>query len=298
MASDEPRPRAREKACDKAILKTLAYSSVFNYPMSKFQIYKYLITKNKFSHEFFEKSLKRLVKMGHIKSKDSKYYLPGMRPVSWNLRDKYSRDLMEENKIVFKLLKKIPWIKMLAVTGSVASNNAVKEDDIDVFIVAQKNRMWITRFFVYLILQSVNKYAFGENNKTKLCCNIFVDEENLEWDKKDKALYIAYEIASMHPIIDRDYTYFRFINKNKWIGDHFANFIMEEKIDKVSEQTIGSGLIDIFENLARKLQLNYMKNKKTSEVTTKTLIHFNKHDHSQKIMEDYKATVAKISEKK
>jgi hypothetical protein len=82
----KPRPRAKEKACDRAVQRTLAYSSVFKYPLSKHQLYTFLITRKKYEPDFFEKSLRRLVKGDSIKAKNGKYYLPGVRPVSWKLR--------------------------------------------------------------------------------------------------------------------------------------------------------------------------------------------------------------------
>ncbi len=287
MASENPRPRAKEKACDRAIQKTLAYSAVFNYPVSKFQLYTFLRTRSNFEEEFFEKSLRRQVKKGHVKARDGKYYLPQNRPVSWNLRDKYTKDLLGESKLGFSLLNKIPWIKMLAVTGAVASNNAGKDDDIDIFIVTQKNRVWLTRFFTYVILKIIDKYAQGKNNQRKFCCNLFVDETKIKWPEDKQNAYIAYEIASMHPIIDRTQTYFRFLKQNDWIFSYFKNYhiTFPEKLKKLAA---GSFWVDRLEDLARKFQLNYMKSKKTTEVTTKHLIHFNNHDHTETVLQQFK----------
>ena len=182
MVSKSPRPRAKEKVCDLAIKKTLAYGAIFKYPMSFYQLSTYLVTKKKFDYDFFNKSLKRLVKKKHIKAKDGKYYLPGVRPVSWNSREKYTKKLLKDSQLGFTLLSTIPWIKMLTVTGATAKNNAVKNDDIDIFIVTEKNRLWITRSFVWAILKIIGKYAFsGERNK-KFCCNLFVDETKMEWN--------------------------------------------------------------------------------------------------------------------
>ena len=42
---------------------------------------------------------------------------------------------------------------MIAITGSVANYDAEENDDIDLLIVTEKNRLWITRGFVFLILK-------------------------------------------------------------------------------------------------------------------------------------------------
>jgi len=294
MVSRNPRPRAKEKACDRAIKRTLAYSAVFQYPVSTFQLYTFLITKNKFDYDFFSSSLRRLVKKKHIKAKGGKYYLPGIRPVSWNLRYKYSKDLMKEARVSVKLLSLIPWLKMVAVTGAVASYNAIKDDDVDVFIVSEKNRLWITRFFVFLILKSVGKYAQkGEDNR-KFCCNLFADESGMKWGKDKQNMYVAREMLSMQPLLDRDRTYYKFIQANSWSLKHFNNYKMEFP-KKYSDRNLGkSRLVNLLENSLRKFQLNYMKNKKTNEITTKHFIHFNKHDHAKEILSEYKKKLSDI----
>jgi len=294
MVSRNPRPRAKEKACDRAIKRTLAYSAVFQYPVSTFQLYTFLITKNKFDYDFFSSSLRRLVKKKHIKAKGGKYYLPGIRPVSWNLRYKYSKDLMKEARVSVKLLSLIPWLKMVAVTGAVASYNAIKDDDVDVFIVSEKNRLWITRFFVFLILKSGGKYAQkGEDNR-KFCCNLFADESGMKWGKDKQNMYVAREMLSMQPLLDRDRTYYKFIQANSWSLKHFNNYKMEFP-KKYSDRNLGkSRLVNLLENSLRKFQLNYMKNKKTNEITTKHFIHFNKHDHAKEILSEYKKKLSDI----
>ena len=293
-ATKNPRPRAKEKACDTAIKKTLAYSAVFKYPKSKHQLYTFLITGKRFEEDFFEKSLRRLVKKNHIKAKSGKYFLPRVRPVSWNLRDKYSKELFTEIEPAIKLLEKIPWIKMLAVTGAVAANNAQKDDDVDIFIVTEKNRVWLTRLFAFLILRAVGKYAKGSDRHKKLCCNLFVDESKLKWGEDRQSIYVAHEILNMHPLIDKDETYLRFIKANEWALKHFKHYKMDFPKSVKRGRLNKSRLIRVFERLAREFQLKYMESKKTVEVTTKHLIHFNKHDHSNNILDEYEGNLKEI----
>jgi len=293
-SSENPRPRAKEKACDRAIKRTLAYSSVFNYPVSIYQLYTFLITRKNYEYDFFHKSLRRLVKSKKIKAKNGKYYLPGMRPVSWKLRSKYSKDLMKETVLGVNLLKNIPWIKMITVTGAVAARNAAKDDDIDIMIVTEKNRVWLTRFFTYFILKIIGKYGHGKRDKRKFCCNLFVDESAMKWGKAKQNIYIAREFLSMHPLYDRDNTYLKCLDENSWALKHFYNYKIEFPKKHVGRFLNKSKIVDGIENLVRKAQLNYMKSKKTTEITTKHLIHFNKNDHTSGILSEYKERLSGI----
>jgi hypothetical protein len=295
MVTKRSRPRAKEKACDRAVQKTLSYRAVFNYPLSRYQLYTFLITKKKFDEKFFNKSLRRLVKKDHIKAKNSKYYLPSVRPVSWKLRDKYSQELLKESQLAIKMLKSIPWIKMLAVSGAVAANNASKDDDIDIFIITQKNRLYTTRFFTFLILKIINKYAQGKKQERKFCCNLFVDETNIRWGKEKQNIYIAHEIVGVHPLIERDEMYFKFMKANSWALKYFKNFHLELPGKFSSTTTEQSKFVDMLEDALRALQLKYMNKKKTTEITKKDLIHFNKNNHAEEILEKYREEKSRIA---
>jgi len=286
-------PRAKERACDKAIKKTLAYSAVFKYPMSFHQLGTMLISKKRFDYETFDRSLKRLLKKKRISTSKGKYYLKSVKPVSWEKRDKDSQWLIKNNLRAIKILEIIPWLKMAAITGSVAANNAERNADIDLFIITQKNRLWITRGFATLVLSLIGKYAVGQNNKDKLCCNIFIDEKNLRWPREDNNIFVAHDILAMHPIINKDNIYFKFLRANKWVLKYFGHYKVE-LLAHPSSSKKGNWIGNYFDNAAMKAQLNYMKKKKTTEITKKGFLHFNTHDHTQNILNNYKNLIGNI----
>lgn len=282
-----PRERAKERACEKAIKKTLAYRVAFKYPLSYYQLSTFLISKRKYDHNFFSKTVRRLTKNKTLGKKDRKYYLPIIKPVSWSLRKKYSEEHYTRCTIPLNLIKAIPWIKMLAVTGSVAACNSEKESDLDVFIVTAKKRIWLTRGFVAVLLKIVGAYPRQKTPFIKICPNLFVDERNLTWQKKKQTIYTAHEILLMQPIYDKDETYFKFLKSNEWAFKNFVNFRVTFP-NKFTSGTKGSRLMDVLEKIAMHAQLKLMKQKKTNEVTTNNFIHFNKNDNSDWINQSYK----------
>jgi len=288
----QSRPRAKERACDKAIKETLSYRAVFKYPMSFYQLATFLISKRKFGYKFFSKSLRRLVKKKTIGTKGGKYYLPLIKPHSWNIRDKQTKSLFVELAHVCNLFEAIPWIKLAAVTGALAMNNAEKDDDIDIFIITKKNRAWLTRGFVALLLSIHNKYAKGKNNKRKLCCSLFIDETKLAWNKGGRDLYIAHEIISIHPFINRNNMYFKFMKENTWALKYFPHYKISFGENNIRTDKC-SFLVTLLEKLARQTQLLYMKPKRTSEIATKNMIHFNIHDHKNEILGKFAETKGK-----
>ncbi|OGC46516.1 hypothetical protein A2V49_00505 [candidate division WWE3 bacterium RBG_19FT_COMBO_34_6] len=282
-----PRERAKEKSCDLSIQQTLSYSSLFKYPMSFYQLSMFLISRKEYDFQFFIKSLRRLVKKKHIKAIRAKFFLSGIRPVSWELRDKYSEELVKDSYRYLTLLKAVPWIKLVAITGSVAANNAVKDDDIDVFIITDKSRLWLSRFFVYLILKNINKYAQGGEGNRKFCCNLMVDDSATRWPKNKQNIFVAREILGMVPIFDKDNEYFKFIHENQWALDFYKQYKINfpNKFNKSKRNH--SKFVNMLEKAAKSMQNKHMKGKITTEIVNKDFIHFNKNDHSESIITEY-----------
>lgn len=288
-----PRQRAKERACERAIKKTLAYRVIFKYPLSFHQLAFFLISKNNYDYKFFTKTLRRLTKKRHIFIKNGKYYLSKYKPVSWDLRAKNTKEMLEKNMFALEILKAIPWIKMICVTGSVAAYNTEKESDLDIFIVTEKNRLWLTRGFTAVLLKITGRYPRQKTPFTKICANLFVDESNLTWPKKKQSIYTAYEIVLMQPLINKEDTYFRFVKENNWIFKYFNNIKINypKKFPALKKQ---SKLLNILDNLALKSQSKYMEKKQTREITTKHFIHFRKNDNSQRIIKEYKSILKNI----
>jgi predicted nucleotidyltransferase len=284
----------KDADCAKAIINTLGYRSIFKYSLSIYQLYTTLITETEIEPGKLENVLKDLVKKGKVKSRRERYYAPGFRPVGWDIRAKASMEHLEDCQLAFKLLGSIPWVRMVSVTGSVAAFNADKNSDIDVFIVTTRNRIWITRFFTVLYLKIINKYRTDASPEGKICPNIYVDENNMQWPENKRNTYIAQEIVMMHPVVNKDNTYFRFVSANKWVFKYAANFKVDIPHKYTGSKKKQSGLINSVENFARNMQIYYMKKHITTELTEKGFIHFKRDDWNDKVISKYETLLSKL----
>jgi len=273
--------------CSLSIIKTLSYSGVFNYPLSLYQISTNLISENYFSAKKIKRELKELEKNELIKKEDKRYFLSVVEPVNWRKRKIFTDEFLHDNLDVLKSLKKIPWIKMIAITGSSANYNMDENADLDLLFVTKKNRLWLTRGFVFLILIVLNKLP-KEKDKRKICPNIFIDERNLSWAKKKRNLYVAQNIISMQPILDKDDTYFRFMKANNWVKKYYHNFEINSLMKFPPAKSSISFILRMLESISMFFQILYMKKNISKEVTTDKLIHFNKNDNSKWVLTKYK----------
>ncbi len=275
--------------CANAIKRTLAYRSLFNYPLSFYQLSTFLVSEKSFSHRLLKRELKNLLESGEVYVTKSKFYLHGgKKPVDWLTRLNTSKGMLYGLNPVLKLLKKIPWITMVGVTGSVAAFNSSPDDDIDVFIITRKKRIWLTRLLVVLVLKIVELYRTQEDFAKKLCPNLFITEDSMAWPVSERNIYVAHEIMLLQPVYYKDNTYFDFMAANKWVLEYFPHaafaalpFVEHRVVSK-------SNLLNYLEELLMLLQKSYMSKRRTQEIVTSTKIHFNKVDSKNFVMENYK----------
>ncbi len=277
------------KELEKAILKSLAYSGLFKYPLSFNQLGTYLGTKTTYSQ--LAETLRKLEKKKKISQKQGKYYLYRKQTVSWQKRYQTAQTKEKLARKILRDLEKIPWIKMIALTGPLAAYNPGKKGDIDIFVIAKKNRLWLTRAFIVFYLKASKNYRTDKDPNNKVCPNLLISEENLEWKKDKRNLFIASEIVRMQPILNKSNTYERFLEANRWIQNFFPNF----KFTKVDfRPKFNPSLLNLLEKWAFRLQKGYMQKKITSEKVTPSKIHFNKNDISSDIMQRFKKEVKRL----
>lgn len=218
-------PKFINNPIEKSILKTVCYSDIFDFPLKKEEIYRFLIEK-KVKKKDLSKALINLKKQ--VEEKDGYYFLPGRKDIV-NLRKSREKNAEEKIQLAKKttdILKKIPFIEMVGITGSLSMKNTPKDDDIDLFIVTKNNMLWTTRFLSTVLIEilGIRRRPNQKNVKDKICLNMFLDGSTLQVDKKDQNIYTAHEVCQLIPIFDRNGTYKKFIKKNKWIKSFLPNW--------------------------------------------------------------------------
>lgn len=275
----------------KDIINTLSYKKIFNQPMTFYQIVYFSHTKFESLVEV-EELLKDLLEKHKIKYKNGFYFLGTSKSKKDELKElntkiSFAKATYEKITSISYIFEKIPFIKFAAVTGSLASYSFdFEKDDIDLFFICSKNRLWIARFFIVTILKLLNIYVNNKDPKLKICPNLYISEDSMSWNGEKRSLYIAHEIAMMQPLVNKDDFYFKFLKENKWVTEFLPNFEINYEIEnhiEVKELTS----LDIIEKILMFFQLLFMKVRYGSEVLTKDMIHFIKVDHSVSVLENY-----------
>lgn len=193
-----------------------------------------------------------------------------------------------------KIISRIPSVKMIAITGSLAMENSNEESDIDLMIITKRNLLWTTRAFVYLLISLwgiKKRRPFDSDQKDKLCLNMWMDESDLSWTKKERNIYTAHEIAQIVPLVNKDNTYEKLLNINRWVLKYWPNAvsckplaISDQRLEKKLLANYYSLITSYFEKLAFKLQKIYMNKKVTRELVTPTRALFHPQDWGKVVL--------------
>lgn len=251
-------------------LVSVTYHDIFDFPLTVQEMIKWRA----------DDDLTTEVSQLSIIGRDGFYFLEGKEGIIYKrtLRKRISERKMVIARKAAKILSLVPLIKMVAVTGSLAMENAGDDGDIDLMVVTESGKLWTGRLISHLLLRALGqkvRRAGEKEQKDKLCLNIWMDEKELSW-KKNRNIYTAHEIAQIVPLVNKDRTYEKLLDSNRWILDFWPYSV---KINRQKKQKVNPGnKYDWFELLAYKIQYSHMKSKITREVITPTRALFHPQD--------------------
>lgn len=167
------------------------------------------------------------------------------------------------------LLQMVPFVRFIALTGSLAYGTVKESSDIDVFIITKKGRIWLTRAWSTLLLRIIGKYRTETRRAGMICPNRFVTDDYLLIQPENR--YHAQDYTQMVPLFDAGGMYDQFIGKNKWMEKYgffkprrAATLVYSPTLNglrKIWEFILGGMLGDVLENIYRNYQLKRKKNK-------------------------------------
>ncbi len=254
---------------DQKILATIMYHDIFAYPLTQSELIKWEMGDIKLKDQ-----------AANLKFKNGFYFLEGKDGLMFKriMSERVSQKKIKLANHAAKILSKIPTIKLVALTGSLAMQNANENSDIDLMIVTSKNTLWLSRLTAYFLLKLTNselRVPKDNNEKDKLCLNMWLDETDLFIEKHN--VYTAHEIAQIVPLVNKYKTYENLMESNSWIKKYWPNAVKIQKV-QVKELKKINGLLSFLENIAFKFQYNFMKKKITREVVTPTRAFFHPYD--------------------
>src|SRR3989344_5162093 len=125
-----------------AILKSLAYSDIFDFPLTKEELWKFLISDKLIQKRLFEESLGKLIGK-QVSNKNGYLFLSNREKIA-DRRKANVQEVEKKLQIAKKAasyLSYIPSILFIGLSGGLAMSDAEPSDDIDFFIITKKQKL-------------------------------------------------------------------------------------------------------------------------------------------------------------
>jgi predicted nucleotidyltransferase len=294
-------------AARENILATLAYFDIFKYPLTSGEIYLFL--KNKYDQNDFELALKYLVASQSIYQFSNFYTLRNDHEliVRRYIGNQKAADLIKIAVKVGDMLIKFPYVRGIAISGSLSKNFADENSDIDLFIITAKNRLWIAR----TLMHAFKKLTYLVNKQDYFCMNYYIDEDQLEI--KEKTIYTAIEVVTLIPL-QGDNVIEQFYAVNGWTREYLPNKIMRISsakplkptlfklvIEKILDNRFGNAIDNILMKITAGRWLKKTESKKLNSkgaiMSMDTGKHYAKPDPGNfqaKLLEQYQQKISQI----
>ena len=203
----------------QSLQKTSVYFDLADFPLTKEELFCFLWQPPDITYDQFLILLPACIEKKVLVEKNGYYMLPGRESL---VELRQQKLLIAEKKLAIarraaKIIRSVPFLKAVCVCNTVASEQANEDSDIDFFIIAAKNRIWLVRLFITLLLGFFRLRRVGNKIKDKICLSFYITEDNLDLSNLravEDDIHFAYWLNQMLPIFDPENLYATFLAAN------------------------------------------------------------------------------------
>lgn len=262
---------------EQAVLKTLAYFDVFNYPMKPSEIHQFapilMSPLNVVPCLNYMVNHGLIFQHGNFFSINSDPAVAESRKANSKTTDKS----IALAKRFSRFLSRVPFVDGVFAADTNSFELHPEGVELDFSIIAKPNRAWLCRFFIRLYMS-----LFWFRSSKSFGLNHIIDGGQLQLD--DKSLMMATKLKMLTPMVNQE-LYSSFIKSNTWANQFLPNLkqkakedvpelsknVLKSIIEFVGSGAIGSSLNKLLKNLDQK---PHKSEEMDSTTKSKTGIHF------------------------
>ena len=241
-----------------AILKSVVYSSLFEYPLTSQEVAFILPRISLKGTEVVaiyrrSKALEAVVDFQndcfHLRDR-SRHVIKRQR------REAFSRDVLMRHRRMLQWLGFLPFIRLSALSGSSAHLNMSEKGDIYLFVVTRGRRVWSTAVNILLVSR-----LFG--CREMVCFNYLVDDTHLALQERD--VFSSKQLIHLRPLTGDEWM-MRLRAANLWVEELYPNSLPAKDnpgilagspvlstLKRCKEVLLSVGLAQIYEAVCRTL---------------------------------------------
>lgn len=207
---------AKPESLADSIVLSVAYADTFDWPLALDELHRYLIGWKADPSEVLTCIEGHLIPAGRLSRTGDWLHLPNRATVVAHRRESEHRAALLLKRAVQygRWLSRLPFVRMVALTGALANRSAAQNSDLDYLIVTEPGFLWIVRALALVLTRLTSHFG------ARICPNYLITTTSLALDAHD--LYTAQELSRMVPLSGQE-IYARMRNANHWSVAHLPN---------------------------------------------------------------------------
>jgi predicted nucleotidyltransferase len=297
------------QSLERELLLTLFYTAQFQYPLTTAELIlrKVQLGSQKFSSQAIKQVVATLITNQKVAERDGYLFISGTADA---LELRAARKAATEKKLLelqplVQFLNQLPGVSGVALTGSAALDNAGEDDDIDLMIITENNRLWLIRPLVILFAYVYGKRrSWQKEEKNSWCFNLWLERKSMAQPRKTHSLYIAYEVCQTKWLLDVDDCRRSFFKQNVWVQKYLPTYYQvkaqkkawHRKTALVTYLPVISEVLTLSNYILYILQRLYMRSHMTRERVGLHFAFFHPRDTQRMISQGLHAIVEKLKQ--
>jgi hypothetical protein len=199
-----------------AVLQSVTYAALFDYPLTLAQLRESLIGVEADEAAIASWCATSGLLRATVDERAGVYFPAGRRDLLATRvrREAVSRRLLQHDRRLVALVAGMPFVRMVALSGSLAHLNAESGADVDLFVITAPGRVW---FVTVVVLVAARVMGWRQ----RLCLNYVTSERALAVAPAD--LFSANQIIHLRPLLGEP-AYRAFLAANTFVRRWYPNF--------------------------------------------------------------------------
>jgi hypothetical protein len=247
---------------ERAIVRSVLYAALFDYPLTLAQLRQTLIESTHTPTEILSLYAHSPGLQAAIDWRDGFFFPRGKD--AWiaerRRREAASRAFLCRHRTLLRLIALMPYVRMVALSGSIAHLNLDGEGDLDLFIVTRGEHVWSVTVATILLAKLLGR-------RRTLCTNFVLSDAALALGPQD--LFTASQIIHLKPIVGGD-LFRQLLRANPFVTHFYPNFHAAPSVTpgfervrtfaplKRAAEWLGAGPAAAAEALCRRLYRAYL----------------------------------------
>jgi hypothetical protein len=199
-----------------AIARSVLYASLFQYPLTLAQLRQTLIESAQTPSQILATYGASQALQASVEYRDSFFFPRGRYDLiqTRRQREARSRRFLARHRPLLALISAMPYVRMVALSGSIAHLNLEGDGDLDLFIVTRGRHVWSVTVGVVLLAKLMRR-------RRSVCANFVVADSRLALEPQD--LFTASQIVHLKPLVGPDVLR-QLVAANPFVGRFYPNF--------------------------------------------------------------------------